>query len=130
VLITSAGNVGGRIKATDSAGSLFLGTLSDGVGQIDISSLLNNRITGVKKKEDLAFKLFPNPADDQIQLIGAFDKSINFIIIYDVNGYVWYSADHSGESIIKLNTSNLKSGSYILQWNSVNGIQRDRFLKQ
>jgi ligand-binding sensor domain-containing protein len=130
VLITSGGNVGGRISATDSAGSLFLGTLSDGVGQIDISSLLNNRITGVKKKEDLAFKLFPNPADDQIQLIGAFDKSINFIIIYDVNGYVWYSADHSGESIIKLNTSNLKSGSYILQWNSVNGIQRDRFLKQ
>jgi hypothetical protein len=131
VLITSAGNVGGRIQAEDTAGSLFMGTESDGVGQIDIASLLKNRITSIEdRKENLAFKLYPNPTENQIHLTGAFDNKENFIIIYDVIGNVLYEADHTGEQIIKINTAFLKPGTFIVQWNSVNGIQRNRFIKK
>lgn len=131
VLVTSAGNVGGRIKGEKVAGSLFMGTESDGVGQIDIASLLKNRITSIEsRKEELALKLYPNPTEDQVYLMGAFDPIANLIIVYDLIGNILYEADHTGDKIININTTQFKSGTYIVQWNSVNGIQKNRFIKR
>lgn len=129
VLITSAGGIGGRVKAEIAAGSLFMGTINNGVGQIDIETLLNNRITSIKVEEEENFRLYPNPSNDELFLTGAFDKTENIVSIYDLNGVILYQADHTGEKIVRINISNLKSGLYIVQWSKSTGYQKNKFIK-
>ena len=129
VLVTSSGSFGGR--TTGTGGSLFMGTPSEGVGNIDIDGMLSvTAVTGLKKESTGKLQVYPNPVNSQITLLLSGAKGNNFISIHDITGRNWYHGDHSGSESVQISVSNLKPGVYIAQWKNELGVQRKKFIKQ
>jgi len=99
---------------TPSANGSYAVELNNGNGCVDTSAC--NAITEVSltELETIATQIFPNPADDniQIKLDGNFSQ-VN-VIIFDMDGRIVHQSTQTSGSFI-LNIEELNSGVYLLQ---------------
>ena len=77
-------------------------------------------------KETHAFKLYPNPVGDVLNISNLED--VNRIEILDVSGRLVLSRDVETNRV-SINTSELTNGMYIVSYHTSNGIQTSKFVK-
>ena len=77
-------------------------------------------------KETHAFKLYPNPVGDVLNISNLED--VNRIEILDVSGRSVLSRDVESNRV-SINTSELTNGMYIVSYHTSNGIQTSKFVK-
>jgi hypothetical protein len=78
---------------------------------------------GLDEKNNTALGLFPNPADQEIQLNNAHGEDV---IITDINGQVMKVVAANGNGAMKIDVSALTSGVYFVQV----GNETTRFVKK
>jgi hypothetical protein len=64
--------------------------------------------------ENNPFILYPNPADDYVTITTNNNKTIKSIVVYDVLGKVIISKDCNDTLMQTINTSELKTGIYLI----------------
>jgi hypothetical protein len=140
--VTSSGTVGGRTKA--SSGTLWLGTVTEGVTRLDIDGFFKLTATppvvpptppettvGIEETgNETKAMLYPNPSDNVVHLqLEKVPQHELLVSISDVTGRVWHR-----QSITEQNTglpaAQLTPGMYIIQWRDENGIQTRKFMRR
>ncbi|WP_445713086.1 DUF7619 domain-containing protein [Flavobacterium sp.] len=69
---------------------------------------------GTNTFENNPFILYPNPADDYVTITTNNNKTIKSIVVYDVLGKVIISKDCNDTLMQTINTSELKTGIYLI----------------
>jgi len=87
----------------------------------------NQPTTTVSQLKDNLFQVYPNPADEQLQIIIPENEFVKSIEILSVSGQSIY---YTQENTKILNTSSLAKGLYILKVISNNQIYQTKFLKK
>lgn len=78
----------------------------------NVSFSQNEENTQLKKNETSIFKFYPNPAEDELYVLGTKKiKSIEFINVLGKRA----SITHYNNAIIKMDVSQLKSGIYLIR---------------
>ncbi len=76
-----------------------------------------------------SISMYPNPANDQLHLIGIDTKEIVALEIYDLIGQVVYSAEVTSESI-DIDVNAFQPGAYLIKFNDADGVSvTKRFVK-
>jgi PKD repeat protein len=71
-------------------------------------------ISGIASRQQLEFKLFPNPASDRIQVVST--RPVERVIIYDLVGKQVFSKLYSkGRTDVAIELSDLSSGLYMIK---------------
>lgn len=92
---------------------------SDSTGTIGINETTSNT----------SISIYPNPATDQLNLVGIDTKEIVALQIFDLIGKVIYSTDINSESIT-IDVNNFNSGSYLIRFLDADGVSvTKRFVK-
>lgn len=78
---------------------------------------------------DDAFILYPNPANDVLQIVARENITITSIAIYNVMGQLILNIPNSQQSDM-INVSELAAGNYLMKIHSSKGISRTKFIKQ
>ncbi|MDN3723010.1 T9SS type A sorting domain-containing protein [Aequorivita sp. SDUM287046] len=87
-----------------------------------------NETLGIADNENVEFRLYPNPANEQIT-IELSDASSNYqVAIYDVLGKKVYTSEI--QKVGQIDVSALASGTYLVKLNSDNKSSVVRFVKQ
>lgn len=108
-----------RIAETGKSGRLFA------AGK-DLISITDNYVGLQEKKPVAGFKLFPNPANNRVQL--SFDNAENRMIsIYDMSGKLVLTAQ-SNDNKVDINTSALLTGMYMVHVRSDKGVMVEKLL--
>lgn len=99
-----------------------------GGSEFEIVRFLNDDTAGTEDFQNLEFRLYPNPANEQIT-IELKDASTSYdISIFDVLGKKVYASEiQKSENI---DVSSLAQGTYMLKINSENKTKVLRFIKQ
>lgn len=79
---------------------------------------------GIDAQEEVEFNLYPNPANDVLNL--QTDASINLINISDMAGRTVMTQSLSGATNTRLDVSSMESGVYLLTVTDMNGITTSR----
>lgn len=87
--------------------------------------------TGIKEVEGLAlFEIFPNPANDKINLITDTEEQMT-VYIHDISGKMVYKKTiERGFNQKAISIRNLKAGVYHLSIGSAKGMSSQKFIKQ
>ena len=94
----------------------------------EISITINSLITGMEDYKSSEFNLYPNPANDQIKIVGTGINESFEAILLNIYGEVVLKQNLSPkEDIIDIST--LSSGAYILQLNCNSKNQTIKFTK-
>jgi hypothetical protein len=76
-----------------------------------------------------SIRIFPNPATDQITLIGIDTKEITSLQIFDLIGKVIYTTDITSSSL-SINVNHFDSGTYLIRFFDADGLSvTKRFMK-
>lgn len=103
---------------------IFLGTLANGVWEVDITTGL---ITPLSSND---ISVFPNPAVDLVQVtIPDLIAKTAQVSLYSLNGKEMIHKT-VGNNIFQIDLQGLASGGYVLQVNSNNKIYRKSIIKQ
>ncbi|MGB4848052.1 MAG: T9SS type A sorting domain-containing protein, partial [Saprospiraceae bacterium] len=79
-------------------------------------------------KSGMDWKVFPNPAFDQLTIeLANNTKKIN-VIITDITGKIMYSTTVSGNQIIEVNVKDFLEGVYVVQIQSSEFIQSQKLI--
>jgi len=83
-----------------------------------------NGVLGVEKKNLANFSMYPNPANDEVNIL--FNEEIEEIRIYDLSGKVLLS----GFSEKAVDVSKLTTGIYFMELSSIRGKSVQKFIKE
>ena len=83
-----------------------------------------NWFIGIEENQALSFAIYPNPTQDQLNIL--FEEEISEIKIYDLNGRLLTE----GVSDKIVDVSKLASGVYFLELISINGKNVQKFIKE
>lgn len=98
-----------------------------GVGEIVVARY-DNIILGINDYQDLEFRLYPNPAVEQITIELREDSSNYQVEIIDILGRKVFDSEIQKVGVI--NISALVSGAYLVKINSANKANVVRFIKK
>lgn len=99
-----------------------------GGSEFEVARFLNDETAGTEDFQNLEFRLFPNPANNQIT-IELSDASSNYqVAIYDVLGKQVYTSEI--QKVGNIDVSALASGTYLVKLNSENKTNVVRFVKK
>lgn len=76
-----------------------------------------------------AFTVFPNPANDVINVSNTNNVNVNKITVTDLNGRVVKEVNYSNTTNIQVNVSDLSSGVYMMNINSDKGSSVQKIIK-
>ena len=76
------------------------------------------------------FEVYPSPASDIITVSNKNNVSVNSISIVDLNGRVLNQSKYTNQSKVQINISNLSTGIYMMNINTVNGIATKKIIKK
>jgi len=76
-----------------------------------------------------AFTVFPNPANDVINVSNSNDVNVNKITVTDLNGRVVKQVNYSNTTNIQVNVSDLSSGVYMMNIDSDKGSSVQKVIK-
>lgn len=95
----------------DSAGELYVGSISNGIIYKVIDSSL-----GTEENNKQAFRIYPNPAKSEV-FLGSNDPWVyaSKIEINDLNGKVIHTQQNSSEPIRSVSTERFPAGMYVLK---------------
>ena len=82
-----------------------------------------NAVLGVEKKNLTNFSVYPNPANDEVNIL--FNEEIEEVRIYDLSGKLLLS----GFSEKTVDVSNLTTGLYFMELSSIYGKSIQKFIK-
>ncbi len=107
-----------RFIEPTNTGEIYLGTHGKGVWKTGGAVSVNENTTITAQNSSL-FKLYPNPADDQVNLEFNLSQGEKLNVeIYSVSGGLVYSENAgyvtSGAQVITVNVSDLPKGNYIV----------------
>ncbi|MCK5856082.1 MAG: C10 family peptidase [Bacteroidales bacterium] len=71
--------------------------------------------TAIDENMDISFDLFPNPAQDYIQLRFPYIENSFELNIYDVNGRLVFHKEYQNTNSTRINTTKLLTGRYYLE---------------
>lgn len=111
--------------------SIRIAFRNDGVDQY-IMFLDNISITGTLSNDEFfssKFNTYPNPAKDVVTINSSDNIAINSISVVDINGRTVKSLDLNNVTETQLNVSDLTSGVYFINVNSVDGKAVKKFIK-
>jgi len=77
-------------------------------------------ITGVEEDLNTGLEIFPNPADNMLQIRSSRTMNIKTVKIYNMLGTVVMSELNLPEGITSINTAGLSNGMYILELSNSN----------
>lgn len=84
----------------------------------------------IKNNTVFAFTVYPNPANDVIQLLFSNENSIADASIFDVSGKLIKEIKFSGENNEQISISDLAKGLYFIRIAHENGVAIQKFVKQ
>lgn len=84
---------------------------------------------GVNEITSSKFKMFPNPANDKVNIQGLDNKNITKIELTDASGKTIQTIDVNG-SQMEINTSGLNVGLYFVNIYDVNGMETLKLIKE
>ena len=93
-------------------------------------SAVNTTTVSVKEEAPSKFNLFPNPVNDIVTISNQETIGIEDISIIDMNGKVVKTFTFTNQSEVQLNVSDLKSGIYIFNISTKEGIETKRVIKK
>ena len=88
--------------------------------------ILNPSSVGVLENEETSFEVYPNPANETIQVNS--EKPFERVNIYDLNGKMHFSQMTNSSIQQNLNISELASGVYIIELEEGNHSSRQRIV--
>ncbi|MBF6642363.1 T9SS type A sorting domain-containing protein [Flavobacterium sp. J49] len=77
-----------------------------------------------------SFNVFPNPTSDVINVTSNEGNVITSLSIVDINGRIVKSLEATNNTLNQINVSDLNSGVYFININSVDGKVSKKFIKQ
>lgn len=86
-----------------------------------------NPATASNKEQDVSVELFPNPAQEELQITAS--HSMEALEILQVNGTVIYSV-HPNETSTQISVAELTPGMYLVKLKTTVGSETYRFVKQ
>lgn len=114
----------GLLTATANGTVTVGGMTTDGTNLFDTQDIvITGQTSGINDNETNLLSVFPNPANNQIEIIGS--TPIESISIYNTNGQLILTTNENG-----IDVSDFPSGLYYVVVNSQNGIAQTRFVKQ
>lgn len=76
------------------------------------------------------FNIYPNPANNIVNITNSENMSIQQVIVYDINGKQLKTQNYDSSQEIKLNVDNLSSGTYMLHIKSDSGTAIKKLIKK
>ncbi len=89
-----------------------------------IDGVLTPTATSVKEVQQVAFKIYPNPATDMINIESEGNNTIEEAIIYDMSGRIILQTAITNNNMIDV--SEIERGAYILGLRSENGVSMQK----
>lgn len=86
--------------------------------------------TGLDEELQAKLKLFPNPAENKLQVQAAEGLQLHRIIATDLQGQQLFTSDAKGKNILELQVKQLPAGTYILRIQTNKGWVSKKFNKQ
>lgn len=116
------------------SGRIRLGVVQK-IGLIAVNKLFPDTITSTFNLQNTTnnIQLYPNPAKEEVTIIinhADYISQQTTISVYDVMGNVVLRKEQSKTSNLKLQTSNLCKGIYLVEVKSNNSIYRSKLIKE
>lgn len=120
----------GQAIALQADNKIILAGYSYGGGgsEFEVARFLNDGTVGTEDFQNVDFRLYPNPAKEQITIEMSDASSIYQVAIFDVLGKKVYSSEI--QKVGQIDVSGLASGTYLVKLNSDNNSSIVRFVKQ
>lgn len=99
-----------------------------GGSEFEVARFLNDDTAGIESLQNLEFRLYPNPANEQITVELSDVSSTYQLEIFDVLGKKVYASEIQKTG--NIDVSALAQGTYLLKLNSENKTNVVRFVKQ
>jgi predicted esterase len=98
-------------------------------GSIYLDNISVSKVSGLKENEISTYKLFPNPATDNVN-ISAGKAGIQRILVMDISGkeVMNLANEDAANKSISINTSSLQNGIYIFKVISAGGTETSKVL--
>ncbi len=97
-------------------------------GQNEITVWYNNDVTGINELETFVYNIYPNPVNETLNIDNLVD--VTTVEIFNVNGQLVKSfINTNAVEQTQINTSDLKSGMYILTVHSGNSSASTKLMK-
>ncbi|UUV22283.1 T9SS type A sorting domain-containing protein [Paenimyroides aestuarii] len=100
--------------------------------KITAMSVVPPEVIALSSTEQLAakFNLYPNPANNVVNITNAENMQVQQITVYDVAGKQLSTQNYNNETEIQLNVANLASGTYMLHLQTKQGTAVKKLVKK
>ena len=124
IIFTAAPAQGYRVKEWKENGTTVAGNTTNSYTHTNLTEALNvtvefEVITGVDSDELSAISIYPNPFTDSFVIENA--EKVSHVTISNLIGQVVTKRYHNGQSTLRIETTNLKSGIYLVSITLNNG---------
>lgn len=125
----ASSNIGLVLFGADSGSSQAATNTASSTGKFDTISVKATGTAGVEDNLISSLSVYPNPANDVVNVTNAENILVNGITVTDLNGRTVKTAKFEGVANAQINVSDLASGIYMMTVSSDKGSMTKKIVK-